>query len=68
MSKLENAIQDVVGQLRERALQNDGAMFSDDSVWTMVNLRALWVALTTQRADLRRLESLGEQLRQTSSG
>jgi 5-methylcytosine-specific restriction protein B len=63
MTKSNHAIQDVVAKLRERALQNDGALFSDDSIWTIVNLRALWVALTKERADLRRLESLGEQLR-----
>lgn len=63
MTESNQAIQDAVSQLRERALQNDTALFSDDAVWTMDNLRALWVALTNRQSDLRRLESLGEQLR-----
>jgi len=48
---------------RDRALLTDQALFSDEEIWSMVNLRALWVALTREKVDLRRLETLGEQLR-----
>jgi hypothetical protein len=48
---------------RDRALLHDTAVFSDEPVWTMVNLRAVWVAITSEEVDLRRLESLGERLR-----
>jgi hypothetical protein len=46
----------------ERSLLADGALFSDEEIWTMVNLRALWVALSGNKVDLQRLESLGGEL------
>jgi hypothetical protein len=56
-------VTDAVAAWRDRALLADTALFSDDPIWTMVNLRSLWVALTQDKSDSRRLESLGEQLR-----
>jgi hypothetical protein len=41
---------------RDRSLRDDRGIFSDEDVWTMANLSSLWVALTRERFDPRRLE------------